>query len=163
MLRKQNYELPPNREKELLDHFRCHESKEFFKAAKTVIKQNKTATVAKAFRTDDPLVTIPIEKYIEAHFRNPKAPNTLKIPEDAGHCLTISAEELAQATKNLASNKAVGVDMLNDITLKRHLKESNLLCEKVRKQMERWLNGRDTLPDYLAQARTCALSKEEKC
>ena len=70
MMRKQNYELPLHRAKELLDSFRCHGSKEFFKAAKTVIKSNKTATIAKAFRTDDPLVTTPIEQYIETHFRD---------------------------------------------------------------------------------------------
>ena len=92
-----------------MDNFRCQHSSTFFKAAKTVMKTTKTATIAKAFRTDDPAITQPLEDFLKEHFFNPSRSSHLNPVE--GECkLTVTMSDIEEATKKLSSNKAIGVD-----------------------------------------------------
>ena len=65
------------------------------------------------------------------------------------------------AIEKLSRGKAVGVDQLKDIVLKKAMKHDPRLKWKILYVFRNWINGKEDIPEYLMEARTIALSKED--
>lgn len=160
LLCRQQVQMTNKEAKYLTELFRKRHPKTFFQATKTVIRLNKPQKIAKGFRTNDPLVTKGIDEYIHSHFFDDAKEERLN-EVTIGHEMAVEVEEVYAALQKLSSNKAIGVDKLKDSSLKKAVRASEPLAEKLRDLFEKWINGVEEIPQYFMQARTIALSKED--
>ena len=101
-----------------------------------------------------------LAEYTRSLYSKPELPHALPWQPLRDSHLEITDDDIVKALKTLASGKAIGVDGLSDLVLKRTLGRSWHLRRKVRFVFSNWLNGVEEIPQYLRTARTMFLSKD---
>ena len=89
----------------------------------------------------------------------PADPMPIILP--AGARVSITSKDVVKGLQQLSHGKAIGVDQLSDNVLRNAVISSPELAAKLAAVFERWINGEDTIPQYLKVARTVLLSKTD--